>query len=203
MTGTQTADAPTARVTAPPAAPVPQLTRRQTAQFRAAQRRHAAQIAAAKNAAHEQHWIERYSARAEERNAEAREKLVPLPPNEQPWALRISIALAMVFSLGTLALMVAGVKVDHHPPSTSWILYVVVMFACGVGMWRHWFQAVLAFMCLLGIALIILAALVVRFSNLLGLLIPLLLIVAGGMLFWKLVRVLARLQMPERRTRSA
>jgi cation transport ATPase len=192
--------APASATTPTPA--VPQLTRRQTAQFRAAQRRHAAQIRAAQNAAHEQHWIERYSERAEIRNAEAREKLVPLPRNEQPWALRISVALAMIFSLGTLALWVGGVKIDNHPPATSWFLYVVVMFTCGVGMWRHWYQAVLAFMCLLGIALIILCALVVRFSNLLGLLVPLVLIVSGGALFWKLVRVLARLQMPERRTRS-
>jgi hypothetical protein len=111
--------------------------------------------------------------------------------------------MAMIFSLGTLALMVFGVKVDHKPPATSWIFYVIVMFACGVGMWRHWYQAVLAFLCLLGIALVILCLLVVRFSNLLGLLIPLVLIVAGGTLFWKLVGVLARLQMPQRPTRSA
>ena len=160
-------------------------------------------LRAAQAAAQEQHWVERYSARSELRNAEAREKLVPLAPHEHPWALRISIALAMIFSLGTLALMIFGVKVDHKPPANSWILYVIVMFACGAGMWKHWYQAVLAFMCLLGIALVILCALVVRFSNLLGLLIPLLLIVAGGVLFWKLVGVLARLQMPERPTRSA
>lgn len=183
--------------------PTPQLTRRQTAQFRAAQRRHAAQIRAAQNAAHEQHWIERYTARAEVRNAEAREKLVPLPRHEHPWALRVAIAMAMIFSLGTLTLMIAGVHVDHHPASTSWIIYVGVMFACGVGMWRHWPQAVLAFMGLLGIALIILCALVVRFSNLLGLVVPLLLIVGGGTLFWKLVAVLARLQTPGGHTRSA
>ncbi len=109
----------------------------------------------------------------------------------------------MIFSLGTLVLMVAGVKVSGRPPSASWIVYVVVMFACGFGMWKHWYQAVLAFMCLLGIAMIILCALVVRFSNLLGLVVPLVLIVAGGAEFWKLVGVLARLQMPQRRTRSA
>ncbi len=192
---------------APPQVPephqTPTLTRRQAAQFRAAQRRHAKQIQAARVQAQEQHWIERYSARAEIKNAEARAKLIPLAPNEHPRALQISIALAMIFSLGTLALMIAGVRVDHKPPATSWILYVIVMFACGVGMWRHWYQAVLAFMCLLGIAVVILCALVVRFSNLLGLLIPLVLIVAGGVLFWKLVGVLARLQMPERPTRSA
>jgi cation transport ATPase len=177
----------------PPQAPPrpPALTRQQIKQVRAARAR-----------AQEEHWVERYSARAELKNAEARAKLVPLAPNEQPWALRISILLAMIFSLGTLALMVLGVKVDHKPPATSWIFYVIVMFACGVGMWRHWYQAVLAFMCLLGIALVILCALVVRFSNLLGLVIPLVLIVAGGILFWKLVGVLARLQMPERPTRS-
>jgi hypothetical protein len=147
-------------------------------------------------------WVDRYSERAERKNAEARAQLVPLAGDEQPWALRIAIGLALIFSLGTLVLMIAGVKVGHRPPSTSWILYVIVMFACAVGMWRHWFQAVLAFMCLLAIAIIILCALLVRFSNLLGLLVPLVLILGGGTLFWKLVRVLARLQMPERPRRQ-
>ncbi|HET9073167.1 MAG TPA: hypothetical protein VFN48_01180 [Solirubrobacteraceae bacterium] len=148
-------------------------------------------------------WVSRYSARAEQKNAEARANLVPLAAGQHPLPLAIAIGLALIFSLGTLVLMVAGVKVGGRPPATSWILYVVVMFACAVGMYKHWFQAVLAFMCLLAIALIILCALLVRASNLLGLLLPLVLISGGGTLFWKLVRVLARIQMPERPTRPA
>ena len=148
-------------------------------------------------------WVARYSARAEQRNAEARAKLIPLAADQHPVPLRIAIGLALIFSLGTLVLMVAGVKVGGRPPATSWILYVVVMFACAVGMYKHWFQAVLAFMCLLAIAIIILCALLVRASNLLGLLIPLVIIAGGGTLFWKLVRVLGRMQMPERPTRPA
>ncbi|WP_249011333.1 hypothetical protein [Conexibacter sp. DBS9H8] len=148
-------------------------------------------------------WVARYAARAEARNAEARARIVPLGRGEQPWPLRIAIGLALVFSLGTLVLMVAGVKVDHRSPSASWILYVVVMFACAVGMWKHWFQAVLAFMCLLAIALVILSALLLRFSNLLGLIVPLVLITLGGTLFWKLVGVLGRIQMPQRPSPSA
>jgi hypothetical protein len=143
-------------------------------------------------------WVARYAARAEARNAAARARILPLGPGEQPWPLRIAITLALVFSLGTLILMLAGVKVDHRAPSASWLLYVAVMFACAVGMWKHWFQAVLAFMCLLAIALVILSALLLRFSNLLGLIVPLVLIALGGTLFWKLVGVLGRIQMPQR-----
>jgi hypothetical protein len=40
--------------------------------------------------------------------------------------------------------------------------------------------------------------LLLKASNLLGFLIPPVFIVGGGFLFWKLVRVLSRMQMPRR-----
>jgi hypothetical protein len=72
------------------------------------------------------------------------------------------------------------------------------MLVCAIGMWRLWYQAVLAFMVLLAIIVILFSLFLVEASNLLGIIVPPVFIVGGGFLFWKLVRVLGRLQMPQR-----
>jgi hypothetical protein len=70
------------------------------------------------------------------------------------------------------------------------------MLACSVGMWRLSYQAVLAFMALLAIVIVLFSLFLVEASNLLGLLVPPVFIVVGAFLFWKLIRVLGRLQVP-------
>ncbi len=152
-----------------------------------------------------------YQARAEERNAAVRATLHPLAPGERPWPLLVAIALAALSALLTLVLWLAGVKaglknvtvhgvpkVVHTTLGPAVLLYTAAMGACAIGMWRRWFQAVLAFMCVLGIAIVVFSVLLLKASNLLGFLIPPVFIVGGGFLFWKLVRVLSRMQMPRR-----
>ena len=51
---------------------------------------------------------------------------------------------------------------------------------------------------MLGFLLVILALLLVRASNVLGVVVVLAIGVPAGWLFWKLIRSMARLQMPER-----
>jgi hypothetical protein len=53
-------------------------------------------------------------------------------------------------------------------------------------------------MVLLAILVVLFSLFLIEASNLLGLLVPPVFIIAGGYLFWKLVRVLSRLQMPGR-----
>jgi uncharacterized membrane-anchored protein len=72
------------------------------------------------------------------------------------------------------------------------------MLACAVGLWRMWYGAVLGFMALLAIIVTIFALLLIEASNLLGALVALLVMVIAGFLFFKLVRVLSRIQMPQR-----
>jgi hypothetical protein len=65
-------------------------------------------------------------------------------------------------------------------------------------MWKAKYWAVLGFQALLGITLVLCSLSLIRASNLLGFLIPTVIIVFGGWLFWKLIRAMARIQMPER-----
>jgi hypothetical protein len=67
------------------------------------------------------------------------------------------------------------------------------------GMWNLRYWAVLGFQALLAVTIIIAALSLAVASNLLAVLLCLAIIVPGSWLFWKLVRVLARLQMPQRR----
>ncbi len=71
------------------------------------------------------------------------------------------------------------------------------MLALSFGMWQRWWQVVLAFMFLLAIVIVLFSLFLIEASNLLGLVVPPIFIVFGSYLFWKLVRVLGRLQAPE------
>lgn len=144
-------------------------------------------------------FVEHYRARSEARNAVARAGLTPLEPGQHPWPLLVSIALTTLIAVGNLAAWAAGAKIaGKHPAGGGIVVFSLVMLVCAVGMWRHWYQAVLAFMVLLAIVVVLFSLFLVEASNLLGFLIPPVIIIGGGYLFWKLVRVLGRLQMPQR-----
>lgn len=138
-----------------------------------------------------------YRARSEERNAAARAALTPLAPGERPWPLVAAVVLTTLAGLGNLIAYLAGAKIGgQHPAPGGIVIFTALMLACAVGMWRLWYPAVLAFMVLLAIIVIMFSLFLIEASNLLGVLVPPIFIAGGGYLFWKLVRVLGRLQLP-------
>ena len=142
-------------------------------------------------------FLERYRARTEAQNAAARATLEPLAPGERPWPLRVAVAVSAIAGVVNLVLYAAGATIDgKHPAGGPILLFSAVTLVCAVGMWRLWPQAVLAFMALLAIVVVLFSLFLVEASNLLGVLVPPLFIVGSGGLFWKLVRVLGRLQAP-------
>ncbi len=144
-------------------------------------------------------FLERYRARTEAQNAAARAKLDPLAPGERPWPLQVSIALATLAALINLVAFAAGVKLHGDKLSTAELVpFVVVMLGLAAGMWRRSATAVLLFMALLAIIVVLFSLFLIEASNALGVVVPLLFIGGGGYLFWKLVRVLGRIQAPKR-----
>ncbi len=134
----------------------------------------------------------------EERNAAVRAALTPLAPGERPLAVTISAVLAAATGLGNLIAYVSGAKIGgKHPAPGGIILFSLLMLVCAAGMWQLRYWAVLGFMALLAIIVTLFALLLVEASNLLGFLIPPLVIAVCGFLFIKLVRVLSRIQMPK------
>jgi len=145
-------------------------------------------------------FLERYRARTEAQNAAARATLAPLAPDERPRPLLAAVAVAAVAGLVNLGLFLAGAPIDgKHPSAAPILLFSGVTLACAIGMWRRASQAVLAFMALLALVVMFFSLLLMEASNLLGVLVPPVFIVGCGYLFWKLVRVLGRMQAPPAR----
>jgi hypothetical protein len=135
--------------------------------------------------------------RSQRRDAEARAALTPLAPGERPAAIVLCAAVAAVLALANLIAFLAGAKIGgKHPAAAGIMIFSAVMAACAVGLWRMWYGAVLGFMALLAIIATVFALLLIEASNVLGVVVALAVIGIAGYLFFKLVRVLSRIQMP-------
>jgi thiamine-phosphate pyrophosphorylase len=144
-------------------------------------------------------FLERYRARTEAQNAAARAKLEPLAPGERPGPLKAAVALAALAALVNLVAFAAGVKLHGDKLSTGELVpFVLVMALLAAGMWQRSATAVLLFMALLAIIVVLFSLFLIEASNALGVIVPLCFIGGGGYLFWKLVRVLGRIQAPKR-----
>ncbi len=140
--------------------------------------------------------VEPPPSRSEARNAAVRATLKPLGVGERPWPLLVSALLALSLVIANLVLLVGSIKLRGAKPGSE-IVYLVLMSMCAYGLWRARYWAVLGFMVLLLLTVLEAAVLLVRASNIAGVAITIVLIVGGGYLFYKLVRVLSRIQMPK------
>jgi hypothetical protein len=137
-------------------------------------------------------------ARAEARNAAVRAQLRPLAPGERPRALVAAVVVAAVLGLVNLVGYVAGLEFDGGRPSpVGTVIFCAVMFGAALGMWRRNYWAVLAFEALLGLTVAAAGLAMLFASGLGGVVLCLAIVVAGGWLFWKLIRVMGRLQAPQ------
>ena len=129
-----------------------------------------------------------------------RASLTPLAPGERPWAVRVATLIALLIGVGDLAVVIVDgsfrVGGAHTAPGGV-VIFSVLMLACAWGMWQLRYWAVLGFQAILAFVILYFSLLLMRASNLLGLGAALVVVGGGGYLFYKLGRVLSRLQMPE------
>jgi len=138
--------------------------------------------------------------RSEQRNAEARARLKPLAPGERPGAVTAAAALALLLAVGNIVFLIAGVKVGGKQPAIGGVVaFSALMVAAAVGMWRTRYWAVLGFEALLGVTILIAALSLAVASNWEAVVLCVGTIAVCGPLFYKLVRSMARIQMPHRR----
>ena len=144
--------------------------------------------------------LKRGYARGEERNQRIRDELEPLAPGERPGAVTVAAVVALVLGILNGVATALGETLDDDA-TVSNVGFSVILVVAAVGMWKARYWAVLGFEALLGIqvSLSIIAAMFAR--SVVEALVLVAAAVLGGWLFWKLVRALARLQMPERRPR--
>jgi hypothetical protein len=142
----------------------------------------------------------RRPSRSELKDAQARATLVPLREGERPGAVTVAAIVAFLLAVGNLAAFAAGWKVDgQRAPFVTIAFQAVLMLTAAWGMWRVRYWAVLGMEAILAILIVILAILLLKASNIPTALLLLAIITPAGLLFWKLVKAMARIQMPERR----
>ncbi len=129
------------------------------------------------------------------RDEVARASLEPLREDERPAALLVAIAVAVLLALGVVvgALTVHGLS--HRGGSLAGGVFLACVLALlAGGMYRRRYWAVLAFEALLAFQILVTSLALVVASTLLAAGLCLLSIVLAGWLFWKLVRVMGRMQ---------
>ncbi len=135
-----------------------------------------------------------------EREELARAELVPLAPGERPPALLVAIAVCVVLGV---AVLIGGLTIhdlSSHGGSLPGAIFLAAIFAVlALGMYRGRYFAVLGFEALLAFQIIVTSLALVVAETLLAAGACLVLIGLGGWLFWKLVRVMGRIQAGEHR----
>jgi hypothetical protein len=135
--------------------------------------------------------------RSEARDAAVRAQLRPFADDERPLPLLIAIVLCVLLGVGNLVAYAAGMEIDGERPAFFGIaLLSFLLLAAAVGMWGKRYWAVLGFQALLGITVILAALALLVSGNLAAVAVSLAIAGLGGWLFWKLVRIMARIQMP-------
>ena len=148
--------------------------------------------------------MKRGYARGEARNEAIRQELEPLAPGERPRAITAAAIVALLLAAGNVVLFLVGYEVRGQQPTTSGtVIFALILVGAAVGMWLRRYWAVLGFQALLAITVTYAFLGLLRAGNVRAVVLTLGVILAAGTLFWFLVKAMARIQMPQRTTRSS
>jgi hypothetical protein len=139
-------------------------------------------------------------ARGRARDEAVRMSLEPLAPGERPGAVTIAAVVAFVFAIANVVatLTVDDLASSNGNPTAVAVATTGVLLVAGIGMLARKYWAVLGFQCILGLQIVVFSLALSRVQKWW---VGLALVVAIGLLgwlFWKLIRAMARLQMPDR-----
>ncbi|HEX2070340.1 MAG TPA: hypothetical protein VHF90_01675, partial [Thermoleophilaceae bacterium] len=150
-------------------------------------------------AAGEPSTMARGYARGRAKDEAARAALEPLAEGERPGIVTVAAVIAFALGAANLISYLAGVEVQGEQPAFSGILvYSGLMFTVAYGCFRARYWGVLGMQAMLALAILIFGVLLTRAESVVALLIALAVIGGAGTVFWKLVKAMARIQMPER-----
>jgi len=137
--------------------------------------------------------------RAAARDELARAALTPLAPGERPPALLVCVAVAALLAAAVIAGVLSSHDLSKHGgsvPGGAFLAAVLLVLAVNMFRLRYW--AVLGFEGLLAFQVLIACLALVLAQTLLAAGACLVAIAIGGALFWKLVRVMGRIQATDR-----
>jgi hypothetical protein len=128
-----------------------------------------------------------------------RAELEPLRENERPPALLVAIVVCILLALAVIVGAATVHNLSRHGgslPGGAFLAIVLLLLA--QGMYRRSYWAVLSFEALLAFQIIVTSLALVVASTIVAAAICTLSVGLGGWLFWKLVRVMGRIQVGER-----
>jgi hypothetical protein len=145
------------------------------------------------------------------KNEAARAALAPLGQGERPLVVTVGAIVAALIALSAVIGYLAGVEVtkvgsdgiqqgDDEAPLGSVLVVVALMGVMAWGMWRARYWAVLGFQALLVIVLVAASLGLVQATEWPQAVGTTALIVGAGAMFWFMIKAMARIQMPERRS---
>ncbi len=134
----------------------------------------------------------------------ARAALRPLGEDERPPALIVAVAVSVLLAVGVVVGALTVHDLSRHGGSLPGALALAaILIGLARGMYLRRYGAVLAFEALLAFQVIVTSLALVVASTIKAAAICVLAIGLGGWLFWKLVRVMGRIQAGERDRTSA
>ncbi len=141
-------------------------------------------------------------AKAELKNQAARESLDPLEDGERPTVVTVgamfAAVVAAIFWVSTAIAAFTGAEVNGSQPNIAQlVLTAMIMSVMFVGMWQARYWAVLGFQMLLVLLIIAAIAGLVVAGTLLQFISTLVLSIGLSILFWYMVKAMARIQMPK------
>ena len=137
--------------------------------------------------------LERGYARSRAKTEAIQAQLTPLGPDERPLGIKLAVALAIFLAAANL--IGAALGAGGESPALG-VAFAVLMVGLAVGTWQRRYLVILLYQALLAITIIAFALALALASNLLGALLAVVVIGVCAPIFWLLVRVMARLQVP-------
>jgi hypothetical protein len=137
--------------------------------------------------------------RSEQRNEAIRARLRPLAEGERPGAVTAGAIVAAVLAVLVIVGYAAGARVGGEGTLPGALVLAAILLVAAWGMWNVRYWAVLGFEALLAFQVIVASLSLMVASNVWAAVLCVAVIGLGGWLFWKLIRAMARIQMPERR----
>jgi hypothetical protein len=142
--------------------------------------------------------LERGYSRSRKRDEDARAALEPLPEGDRPGAVTVGAIAAAVLAVANLVALIVSYDPGEGQKTASSLLGTAILLVVAVGMWNVRYWAVLGMQALLAVTILLVSLALLQAVNVAAVILCCVLLGLAGVLFWKLVKAMARIQMPER-----
>jgi hypothetical protein len=137
-------------------------------------------------------------AASREKDEAARKALKPLPKGERPMAVTVGAVVAVVLAVANLVALVVAYDPDEPNKVVGTAAATIVLGVVAVGMWRARYWGVLGMQTLLALTIVLGCVALVTATNVAAAILLVAIVVPAGVLFWFLVKAMARIRMPDR-----